>query len=231
MTSVLTRSSALTARTRPLAGDTKTSFVIDDHLGWLRCDGRGLDKTAYNLLFQVIGYTFGGSASTFNLPNPQGRVVGYVGTVTDDDARTRSYTPGQMVGELDHKLTVNEMASHNHNAATAPPGANTGVVAGTTSSYTHNHGGTTGDAGSAPESETVVGTVVAVHTDAIVAGSSTHNHTIASDTHSHTIASNGGDAYHNNISPMLIVGQLFIYSALPMNGSFPFTTGLSPVLI
>ena len=231
MTSVLTRSSAFTARTRPLAGDTKTSFVINDHLGWLRCDGRGLDKTAYNLLFQVIGYTFGGSGSTFNLPNPQGRVVGYVGTVTDDDARTRSYTPGQMVGELDHKLTVNEMPSHNHNAATAPPGANTGAVAGTTSSYTHSHGGSTGQAGNEIESETVVGTVVAAHSDAIVSGSGTHSHSIASDTHSHTIASNGGDAYHNNIPPTLFVGQLFIYSALPMNGSFPFTTGLSPVLI
>ena len=54
-------------------------------LGWVKCDGLAMDKTADNLLFQVIGYTFGGSGNSFNLPNPAGRVMGTVGTVTDDN--------------------------------------------------------------------------------------------------------------------------------------------------
>lgn len=45
--------------------------------GWLICDGSGLDTTTYADLYAVIGYTFGGSGSTFNLPDfrdrsPQG---------------------------------------------------------------------------------------------------------------------------------------------------------------
>lgn len=139
MTSTMRVNAANTARTKPTTGDTKMSFVNTDHLGWLKCDGRVMDKTADNLLFQVIGYTFGGSGNTFNLPNPAGRVMGTVGTVTDDDARSRTYTAGQSVGELDHKLTVPEMPAHNHNKAVASPGANTTADGTTSVQADHTH--------------------------------------------------------------------------------------------
>jgi microcystin-dependent protein len=232
MTSTLRTNAALTARNKPLTGDTKTSFVNDDHMGWLRCDGRSLDKTTYNLLFQVIGYTFGGSGANFNLPDPRGRVMGSVGPVTDVNGHTASYVPGHSVGELDHQLTVGEMPAHNHSNATPAPGVNS-TAAGSTSSYTHNHGGSTGEAGSAAESETVSN----VLGSAVVAGSGTHSHSIASDTHSHTINSNGGDQYHNNVQPTLFYGNTFIYSGIPISthgvsaGIFPYTVERNPVLI
>lgn len=221
MTSVARRYASFTAHEKPVAGDTKTSFVNADHLGWLNCNGRGLNTTTYNLLFQVIGYTFGGSGTTFNLPNPGGKVTGSVNP---------TYPPGTDIGEYTHVLTIAEMPAHNHSSSVAPPGANS-TATGTTSSYTHNHGGTTGEAGNAPESETVIGTTVAINTTAIVSGSGTHSHTIASDTHSHTINSNGGDTAHNNIQPTLFIGNTFIYSGIPTNGAWPFTVGLNPVLI
>ena len=230
MTSTLRTNAALTARTKPMVGDTKHSFIMDDHMGWIRCDGRGLDNTAFNLLFQVIGYAFGGSGNTFYIPDTQGRVVGNTGFVVDDDERSRTFVPGQYVGELDHQLTVPEMPSHNHDFSTGSVGDTT-TANGTTSSYTHNHGGITGEAGQAAESETVVGTVVAVHSDAIVSGSGTHHHTIPSDTHTHQIASNGGNAYHNNIQPTVFIGSTYMYSGLPAYGSYPYKTGRSPVLI
>jgi microcystin-dependent protein len=233
MSSILRITSANTARTKPTTGDTKTSFVDTDHLGWLKCDGRSLDTTAYNLLFQVIGYTFGGSGANFNLPNAQGRVIGNKGTIVDAcDPSGVPFPAGTVLGEVNHKLTIAEMPAHNHDNATGSPGANT-TAAGTTSSYTHNHGGTTGNAGQAAESETVVGTVAAVHTDAIVSGSNTHNHTIASDTHTHTIASNGGDACHNNMQPTLFYGNMFVYSGVPINATtvFPMKVGLAPMLL
>lgn len=118
------------------------------------------------------------------------------------------------------------MPAHNHSSLVAPPGANTAAT-GTTSSYTHNHGGSTGEAGNAPESESVNN----VLPGAQVSGSGTHSHTIASDTHSHTINSNGGDTAHNNIQPTLFIGNTFIYSGIPTNGAWPFTVGLNPVLI
>jgi microcystin-dependent protein len=37
--------------------------------GWLICDGRSLSKNDYFDLFKVIGYNYGGSDSTFNVPD------------------------------------------------------------------------------------------------------------------------------------------------------------------
>jgi len=241
MTSLLRVNAANTARTKPTTGDTKTSFVNTDHLGWLKADGRSLDTTAYNLLFQVIGYTFGGSGSSFNLPNPAGRVMGTIGTVTDDDARSRTYTAGQMVGELDHKLTVPEMPAHNHNKNTASPGANT-TADGTTSvngahthtitdpghthSYLNQHNGV--NVNNLTTQLDVADNIDITQTT----GSSTTGITInTAGDHTHTISSNGGDQYHNNIQPTLFYGNTFIYSGIPMVGNFPFKTGLAPVLI
>lgn len=45
--------------------------------GWLVCDGASLSTTAYASLFAVIGYTFGGSGGSFNLPDLRGRFVRY----------------------------------------------------------------------------------------------------------------------------------------------------------
>ena len=235
MTSTLRVSSANTARTKPTTGDTKTTFVIDDHLGWLKCDGRILDKVQYNLLFQVIGYTFGGSGASFKLPDLQGRVLGSVGTVTDANSRTRSYAPGDKVGELDHKLTVSEMPAHNHNSATGTPGSNTTANGTTSSSITgvtdsgHSHS-YANHPNTANPAVSLTTTSVAADTQ-VTQTTGTGNANIVDPGHTHTIASNGGDQYHNNIQPTLFYGNLFIYSGIPMIGKFPYMIGLHPVLI
>lgn len=243
MTSTLRINAANTARTKPTTGDTKMSFVNVDHLGWLLCDGRAMDKTADNLLFQVIGYSFGGSGNVFNLPNPAGRVMGTIGTVTDANtpAMVRTYTAGQSVGELEHKLTVPEMPAHNHDSATGSIGANT-VTNGTTSA----NGGHTHTINDPGHAHSYVNNVNNQDTDNAFAtetaadnadltqttGTSTTGITInAVANHTHTIASNGGDQYHNNIQPTLFYGNTFIYCGVPMRGEFPFKTGLAPVLI
>lgn len=228
MTSTLRHNAAFTARTRPTTGDTKTSFINDDHMGWIKCDGRALDTKQFNLLFQVIGYTFGGSGSSFNLPNAQGRVMGSVGTVTDDASRTRSYTPGQSVGELDHRLTLPEIPSHNH-------GGNTGD---SLTGITHNASGPSPGGGGTGNGQGLI----------IQDGNNTQNGSVnggnepnlyassvalvlTDPQHHHSIASAGGDGYHNNIQPTLFYGNTFIYSSVPQYGSFPFTTGRNPVII
>ena len=240
MTSTLRITSANTARTKPTTGDTKMSFVNTDHLGWLMCDGRAMDKIADNLLFQVIGYTFGGSGNSFNLPNPAGRVMGTVGTVTDDDARSRTYVAGQYVGELDHKLTVPEMPAHNHNKATASPGANTTADGTTSVQGDHTHGVTDNkhqhsysrpngsiDAAESLTTHPAVNTAVTDVTSLEFSNISIN----PAGAHSHTISSNGGDQFHNNVQPTLFYGNTFIYCGVPMRGEFPFKTGLAPVLI
>lgn len=244
MSSLLRFNAANTARTKPTTGDTKMSFVNTDHLGWLKCDGRAMDKTADNLLFQVIGYTFGGSGNSFNLPNPAGRVMGTVGTVTDDNARSRTYVKGQSVGELDHKLILSEIPSHNHDDSTSPVVPNVGgstAKGNTSTNGAHTHGITDlGHTHSYVNQPNNVSPAVSLTTTDVAdnanvnqtTGSSTTGITINSaGEHYHNIASNGGDQYHNNIQPTLFYGNTFIYCGVPMRGEFPFKTGLAPVLI
>jgi microcystin-dependent protein len=38
-------------------------------IGWLRCDGASYNTSYYPELFDRIGYSFGGSGSSFNVPN------------------------------------------------------------------------------------------------------------------------------------------------------------------
>lgn len=236
MTSTLRTNAALTARNKPLTGDTKSSFVLDDHMGWLKCDGRLLDRTTYNLLFQVIGTTFGTTdATNFKLPDLQGRVMGNSGQVTDDVPVTQTFAPGTSQGEIAHKLIQLEMPSHNHDTAGAQVNLPTGTTVGNTSSYTHSHGGSTGSGGSSSGSTNVLPSILGSSTTA--AGPGEHSHSIASDTHSHAIASNGGDGFHNNIQPTLFYGNTFIYCGIPISthgvsaGIFPYTVARNPVLI
>lgn len=45
---------------------------------WKICEGQALNKNTYADLFDVIGYNFGGSGTTFNLPNMKGKfLAGY----------------------------------------------------------------------------------------------------------------------------------------------------------
>ena len=40
--------------------------------GWALCNGASLSASQYSALFNLIGYNFGGSGSSFNIPNLQG---------------------------------------------------------------------------------------------------------------------------------------------------------------
>lgn len=44
-------------------------------LGWFECRGQSLDKVSYLDLFNVIGYTYGGSGNSFRLPDLRGEFL------------------------------------------------------------------------------------------------------------------------------------------------------------
>jgi len=78
--------------------------------GFLRCDGRSLNIADYPDLYAVIGTSFGGSGSTFNLPSFEEKFLygkGAAGGTLDDD-----------IGNDSHTLTVNNLPSHTHNFTT-----------------------------------------------------------------------------------------------------------------
>ena len=237
MTSVMRRSAAFTAHEKPVTGDIKMSFVNYDHLGWIYCDGRALSKTQYNLLFQVIGYTFGGSGNTFNLPPAGGRVLGSVGN--PGGATGTDHAPGDSIGTETETLTIAQMPAHNHgtDASNTVPGNNLTGAAGA-----HDHGGSTSGIFGAPPSNIVnaLETVSSGSGSIVNAGEGTHDHVITPAlNHQHPIATQGGGQAHNNIQPTLFIGNTFIYSGIPTYPGFPanpasawpFTIGLNPPLI
>lgn len=235
MTSTLRRYASFTAHEKPTVGDSKISYIGSDHLGWLLCDGRSLTVADYYLLWSVIGYSFGGSGATFNLPAAAGRVPGVSGT----GAGLTPRVTGDMVGTETHALTIAEMPAHTHGSVDVSGGTNGDGVTSTSftgitvdSAGLHDHGGVTGDTGSAPESET---TAAGIYTGPVVAGSGTHNHSISPDGthvhtitdpgHNHNIGSTGGGQVHNNMQPTIFMGNMFIYSGIPTLGVWPYTSG------
>jgi microcystin-dependent protein len=198
MSSILRRSSAFTAQDKPVTGDMKMSFVGYDHIGWMLCDGRSLSTASYNLLFQVIGYQFGGAGASFNLPNPAGGVVGVVGQRTTT-VSTTLHPPGQDIGEEKHQLTVPEMPAHSHTIT--DPG------------HAHSYINELNDVN-----------VNNLTTQTTAASNADLNQTTGTSTTGISINSTGGSLAHNTIQPTLFMGNMFIYSGIP---SYPGFTPVS----
>lgn len=236
MTSVFTDYFQVSSRGRPLAGDTKTSAVSIDHLGWLVCDGRSFPVTQFPFLFDVIGYSFGsnGDGSQFKLPNPAGCVPGFVGTgVYPINGANLGPTPralGDLLGQETHILTMPELATHNH-GVDAVGGSNTS--SNTTRPWNdpgHRHTGTTDAAGWGATAMNVNN--LTTQTDAADnAGSHTHTFTTTSNVtgltdpgHHHVINPSGSNLPHNNMQPTMFIGNLFMYSGAPHWGANALAT-------
>jgi len=170
----------------PEIGDIKHSVRSDDHVGWLKCDGRALNRGTYGDLYAVIGTSFGvgDGTVTFNLPDSKGRVLGGVGSGAGLTARTT----GAKVGTETHTLTISEMPSHSHDVT--DPGHSHGYVNNATNLNVH----TLTTQSSAADSTDVTATT----------GSSITNI---------TINATGGGLAHNNMQPTLFIGNVFIFGS------------------
>lgn len=194
MTSISKQFFTLAAHQKPTVGDTKTSLLGLDHLGWLVCDGRYLKKKEFGLLFNVIGYQFGSNVDgDFALPDPAGRVPGFVGS--GSNLTTRDI--GDAVGEETHVLTVPELAVHTHGVI--DPGHthtnNSSSSLGLLTQNGFNTANSTDNNGSEPNLYTAVTAV-----------------TINSNTTGITLSNTGSNQPHNNMQPTLFLGNLFVYS-------------------
>jgi microcystin-dependent protein len=75
-------------------------------VGWFLCQGQILPISQYDVLFNLIGTTYGGDGqNTFGLPNLAGRLPLHQGT---------GFTIGQTAGVESVTLTTTQMPQHNH---------------------------------------------------------------------------------------------------------------------
>lgn len=79
--------------------------------GWMFCEGQTLPISENDVLFTLIGTTYGGDGQeTFNLPNLASRVPLHMGTGPDGI----TYQIGEMAGTEQETLTVQQIPSHTH---------------------------------------------------------------------------------------------------------------------
>jgi microcystin-dependent protein len=102
-------------------------------VGWLPCNGSLLPISQYDVLFALIGTTYGGDGvNTFALPDLRGRVPVHVGGSAGPGLQT--WVLGERLGSETVTLTSQQLPSHNHNltAATASPNAVPSAIPGPT---------------------------------------------------------------------------------------------------
>ena len=81
--------------------------------GWLSCDGSLVSTTTYSSLFSLVGYTYGGSTSTFRTPDLRGRFITMASTTLGLATTTFASTGGATSTVLD----ITQIPSHTHNTA------------------------------------------------------------------------------------------------------------------
>jgi microcystin-dependent protein len=104
---------------QPYVGEIRLFAGNFAPVGWMFCEGQTLPISENEVLFQLIGTTYGGDGEeTFNLPNLASRVPVHMGTGPDGT----TYQIGEMAGTEQETLTVQQIPNHTHplTASTTP---------------------------------------------------------------------------------------------------------------
>jgi microcystin-dependent protein len=84
--------------------------------GWATCDGRLLPIALYEVVYALIGTTYGGDGqNTFGLPDLRSRMPIHRG----DGPATSNRVIGEWSGTEDEYLTVNQLPGHVHSLTSA----------------------------------------------------------------------------------------------------------------
>ncbi|MBB4634669.1 phage tail protein [Longimicrobium terrae] len=95
--------------------------------GWMFCEGQTLPISENDVLFQLIGTTYGGDGQeTFNLPNLASRVPIHMGTGPDGT----TYQIGEMAGTEQETLTSQQIPLHTHTPLAAATAGNQSTPVG-----------------------------------------------------------------------------------------------------
>lgn len=106
----------------PFVGEIRVFPYPFTPMGWLRCEGQSLNTNQYQVLFAVIGFTYGGSGTTFKLPNLSGKAV--IGAGQGPNLTARPI--GQASGTDTVALNIQQLPTHRHTLNTCTlPGSST----------------------------------------------------------------------------------------------------------
>ena len=109
----------------PYVGEIRLVGFTFAPQGWAFCDGSLLSIADNEVLFTLIGTTFGGNGqTTFALPNLTGRVVVHQGTGQS------TYSLGQSGGVTAVTLSASQMPAHTHAVNSQSGGGNASAAAG-----------------------------------------------------------------------------------------------------
>lgn len=142
--------------TYPISGEFAPSGAITlwatgvAPTNWLLCDGTAVSRSTYDVLYGVIGTTYGvgNGSTTFNLPNLKGKVpVGYDATQDEFNdlgetggAKTHAHADGTYAAAShSHGDGSYAAAGHTHAGGTYSAGAHT-HAAGSYAGTAHAHG-------------------------------------------------------------------------------------------
>ncbi len=95
-------------------------------VGWMLCEGQQLAISEFDVLFNLIGTTYGGDGiNVFNLPDLRGRFPVHLGSGAGNNL-----VLGQTLGSETVTLTTQQLPSHSHAAACGAGGGNTASPVG-----------------------------------------------------------------------------------------------------
>lgn len=135
--------------TTPFVGEIRLFPYNYAPLNWLDCDGSLISIADNEVLYMLLGTTYGGNGqTTFGLPDMRGRIPLHVGTGLGLTPRVM----GQMSGTETVTLSLQQIPAHNHvwtatnaTATTGTPSASLqlGALTGTYTGYSNDVAGIT----------------------------------------------------------------------------------------
>ena len=172
----------------PYIGEIRAVAFNFPPVGWYPCDGRSLSVSQEQVLFQLIGTTYGGDGqNNFNLPNLNGSVAVGAGA----GGGLSNYALGQTGGTANVTLNTGQLPVHGH-AFSSP------VAAATSGTATNSPVGTLPGSGNSAYGSSASGA------STLAAGAITGNTSVAG----------GGGGPHPNIPPVLTMNYIICSEGL-----------------
>lgn len=118
----------------PFIGSVCFSVTSYCPQGYLEADGRALPIAGNEVLYALLGTTYGGTNTTFNLPDLRGRAPVGQGQGPGLEAAVQ----GQTRGSETVTLTAQNLPAHTHSAAYTPGSSTTATLNATTNPAASN---------------------------------------------------------------------------------------------